>query len=97
MNDAEKEARHAAAEKLHEVLYGDTDGLYGNATFAANAAIDAFLSVLGRTHVVAPREATEAMVDAYVSDAHGKTFADIARAAWTAMLKAAETPPPPTT
>lgn len=39
--------------------------------------------------LAAMHEPTEAMVEAYVSDAHGKTIGDVATAGWRAMVAAA--------
>lgn len=92
-------ARHAAAEKLHETLYGDTDGLYGNATFAANAALDAFLAKLAEDGmVVVPRVATREMCEAgrrieepMPTDTYHRMYCG---EVWSAMI-AATSPPPP--
>jgi len=64
---AVEDARHAAAEALHSRLYDGVDGLYGNATFEANAVIDAFLAKLNETHCVVPREPTIGMLRALVA------------------------------
>ena len=56
----------------------------------ARAAITAYLQAEAERGMrMMPREATEAMVDAYVDHGHGKTFADVARAGWQAMFDAA--------
>ena len=64
---AVEDARHAAAEALHSRLYDGVEGLYGNATFEANAVIDAFLAKLNETHCVVPREPTIGMLRALVA------------------------------
>jgi hypothetical protein len=87
-------ARHAAAEALHEALYGDTDGLYGNATFAANAAIDAYIAARREEWFVEvprePSEATVAQLSAFFDSETKDTAARLARDIYRAMLKAAE-------
>jgi hypothetical protein len=53
-----KRGREAALIAATEVHYGSRV----EQRDIANAAIDAFLAELGKTHVVAPREPTEAML-----------------------------------
>jgi len=92
-----KEARAAAAKALDEYC---RRGVWGSgasklSTDEANATIDAYLAALAGTHVMVPREPTEAMICAGAlapdMNATRRETADTYRA----MLAASQVPPEP--
>ena len=61
-----------------------------------NAAIDAFLAELGKTHAIVPREATEEMIDTmatYVEADNAVAAVSATKKCYAATLKAAEVRP----
>jgi hypothetical protein len=83
-----KRGREAAHATFWELVDGDdlTD-------YPLMKAIDAFLSELGKTHVVVPREPTAEMICAGIAERHGQPVPEAWSLAtqniWKAMIAAA--------